>query len=127
VAGARKRTPEQVDAVAQGRVWTGAQALQHGLVDRLGSYRDALDSAARRGRLAQADSGQFRITYLDRQPERLQQLLDLLGGSVRQQLQEAVAGGALAAVPPTEMLWAADLLRQRQPYALTLHCLCTDP
>ncbi|MBN8493108.1 MAG: signal peptide peptidase SppA [Burkholderiales bacterium] len=127
VAGARKRTPEQVDAVAQGRVWTGAQALQHGLVDRLGSYRDALESAARRGRLAEADSGQFRVTYLDRRPERLQQVLDLLGGSVRQQLQQALAGGTLAAVPPTELLWAADLLRQRQPFVLTLHCLCADP
>lgn len=127
VAGARKRTPEQVDAVAQGRVWTGAQALQHGLVDRLGSYRDALESAARRGRLAEADSGQFRVTYLDRRPERLQQVLDLLGGSVRQQLQQALTGGTLAAVPPTELLWAADLLRQRQPFVLTLHCLCADP
>lgn len=127
VASARKRTPEQVDAVAQGRVWTGAQALQHGLVDRLGSYRDALESAARRGRLAEADSGQFRVTYLDRRPERLQQVLDLLGGSVRQQLQQALTGGTLAAAPPTELLWAADLLRQRQPFALTLHCLCTDP
>ena len=127
VAGARKRTPEQVDAVAQGRVWTGAQALQHGLVDRLGSYRDALESAARRGRLPEADSGQFRVTYLDRRPERLQQVLDLLGGSVRQQLQEALAGAPLAAVPPTELLWAADVLRQRQPFALALHCLCADP
>jgi ClpP class serine protease len=33
----RKMTPEQVEAVAQGRVWTGNQALKNGLVDRLGS------------------------------------------------------------------------------------------
>ena len=36
----------EIDAVAQGRVWTGAQALERGLVDRVGSYRDALQAAA---------------------------------------------------------------------------------
>ncbi|HEU4373892.1 MAG TPA: signal peptide peptidase SppA, partial [Telluria sp.] len=41
-AAARKTTPEKIDAVAQGRVWTGVQAKERGLVDRLGSYRDAL-------------------------------------------------------------------------------------
>ena len=45
-AAARKTTPEKIDAVGQGRVWTGAQAKERGLVDRLGSYRDALESAA---------------------------------------------------------------------------------
>eukprot|EP01122_Echinamoeba_exundans_P013229 TRINITY_DN5737_c0_g1_i1.p1 TRINITY_DN5737_c0_g1~~TRINITY_DN5737_c0_g1_i1.p1 ORF type:complete len:716 (-),score=163.23 TRINITY_DN5737_c0_g1_i1:6-2153(-) len=33
----RKMTPEQVEAVAQGRVWTGSQAVKNGLVDQLGS------------------------------------------------------------------------------------------
>src|SRR6185369_4680992 len=37
-AQARKTTPEKIDAVAQGRVWTGAQALERGLVDRLGGF-----------------------------------------------------------------------------------------
>ena len=79
---ARKSTPAQIDAVAQGRVWTGAQALERGLVDRLGSYGDALQAAALRGKLPGADRGDYRITYLEREPGRLQQLLDLLGGSV---------------------------------------------
>jgi len=128
VAQARRRTPEQVDAVAQGRVWTGTQALQHGLVDRLGSYRDALDAAARRGRLADAEGGGYRVTYLDRQPERLQQVLDLLGGGAGLPWLQALGlAPALAAVPPAELAWAAALLSQRQPYALALHCLCADP
>ena len=41
-AQARKTTPDKIDAVAQGRVWSGAQALERGLVDRLGRYGDAL-------------------------------------------------------------------------------------
>ena len=39
-------TPEQVDAVGQGRVWTGADALEIGLVDKLGSLDDAVAKAA---------------------------------------------------------------------------------
>jgi len=42
VAEGRKLTKEQVDAVGQGRVWTGEQALSHKLVDELGGLRQAL-------------------------------------------------------------------------------------
>ncbi|RYZ03426.1 MAG: signal peptide peptidase SppA [Myxococcales bacterium] len=45
VADGRKLTKEQVDAVGQGRVWTGEQALQHKLVDELGGLRQALAAA----------------------------------------------------------------------------------
>jgi protease-4 len=46
VAQARKKDVEAVDAVARGRVWAGKDALAHGLVDRLGSYDDAIELAA---------------------------------------------------------------------------------
>ena len=45
VAEGRKLTKEQVDAVGQGRVWTGEQALAHKLVDELGGLRQALAAA----------------------------------------------------------------------------------
>lgn len=45
VAQGRKMTKEQVDQVGQGRVWTGQQAMQHGLVDRMGGMRQALEAA----------------------------------------------------------------------------------
>jgi protease-4 len=35
VAQARKTTPEKIDPIAQGRVWSGAQALERGLIDRM--------------------------------------------------------------------------------------------
>jgi protease-4 len=41
-AQARETTPEKIDAVAQGRVWTGRQAKQLGLVDELGGLRRAI-------------------------------------------------------------------------------------
>ncbi len=45
VAEGRKLTKAQVDAVGQGRVWTGEQALAHKLVDELGGLRQALAAA----------------------------------------------------------------------------------
>jgi protease IV len=51
VAAARKKTPAQVDAIAQGRVWAGGTARQLGLVDRTGGMNDALAEAARRAGL----------------------------------------------------------------------------
>ena len=47
VAVGRKMSFEQVDAIAQGRVWTGAEALEKGLVDELGGLDDAVKYAAK--------------------------------------------------------------------------------
>jgi protease IV len=51
VATARGKSFDDIDAVAQGRVWAGADAAQHGLVDHLGSYKDALNAAAKLAKL----------------------------------------------------------------------------
>lgn len=45
VAAGRKLTVEAVDAIARGRVWTGADALERGLVDELGGLRTAITKA----------------------------------------------------------------------------------
>lgn len=47
VAAGRNMTTEAVEAVARGRVWTGAQALEQGLVDELGGFWDAVNAAKR--------------------------------------------------------------------------------
>jgi protease-4 len=51
VAAGRRKTPAQVDTIAQGRVWAGADAQRLGLVDQLGSFNDAVKAAARRAKL----------------------------------------------------------------------------
>lgn len=60
VASYRNRTPEQIDAVARGRVWTGSDALERGLVDRLGDLDDAIASAAE---LAGLEPDGYEIDY----------------------------------------------------------------
>jgi protease IV len=47
VAKARKRRPEEIDSLAQGRVWTGADAKAAGIVDDLGNVDDAIAEAAK--------------------------------------------------------------------------------
>ncbi|MEX8546177.1 MAG: signal peptide peptidase SppA [Mucilaginibacter sp.] len=51
VATGRKKSQKYIDSIGQGRVWTGAQALKIGLVDRLGSIDDAIHSAAVKAKL----------------------------------------------------------------------------
>jgi protease-4 len=56
VAEGRKLPREKVEAAAGGRVWTGRQALERALVDRVGSLGDAVALAAQRAGIARADA-----------------------------------------------------------------------
>lgn len=51
VGEARNMTPEQVDSIAQGRVWIASQAQELGLVDKLGNKQDAIKAAAELAKL----------------------------------------------------------------------------
>lgn len=59
VAEGREMPVEAVRTVAEGRVWSGKQALERGLVDRLGGLDTAVERAAE---LAQLDAGSYRVT-----------------------------------------------------------------
>lgn len=55
VAAGRGMSYEEVDSLAQGRVWTGRQALENGLVDKLGDYYAAIDMAKHMAGIPAAD------------------------------------------------------------------------
>jgi protease-4 len=61
-AQGRNTTPERIDAIAQGRVWTGRQAKEIGLVDELGGLERAISIAKQRAKIPQ-DSGVEIVTY----------------------------------------------------------------
>ena len=63
VAQARGKTPQEVDAIAQGRVWSGAQAKERGLVDKLGGLGDAIAAAASRAKLGD----DYSVRYVERE------------------------------------------------------------
>lgn len=53
VADGRHMSWEEVDALAQGRVWTGQEALEKGLVDEIGSLRESIAYAAKEQKLSE--------------------------------------------------------------------------
>jgi len=65
VAAGRNQSVEAIDAVAQGRVWSGAQALERGLVDELGGLDDALAHAAT---LVELGEDEYRVRYIEKAP-----------------------------------------------------------
>jgi len=78
VARARGKTPEQVDAIAQGRVWAGGPARQIGLVDQFGGLDDALAWTAQKAGLKQ---GEWHAKYLGSGTDAYHSLLQMLVGS----------------------------------------------
>ncbi|MDP3669749.1 MAG: signal peptide peptidase SppA [Telluria sp.] len=131
VAQARKSTPQKIDEVGQGRVWTGQQAQERGLVDTLGSYRDALNSAAKRASL-KAD---YRVAYIEHDTTRLERFFELLGVSAAQAMHFEVKLGLLPSVLPAgavadvsrDLAWLTDLAAARKPFAAVTHCMCGSP
>ncbi len=130
-ASARHRTPAQIDAVAQGRIWTGAQALEHGLVDRLGRFDDALQAAARRAGLA---AGDWRTVYVEGSRGRLDRWLGRWLPALQADraepadLTSALAWpAALLAEGADELVDLLSVLQSTPPGAGMAHCLCGDP
>lgn len=79
VAEARSKPVEAVDAVARGRVWSGAQAKERGLVDAFGGLKDAVADAAGRARLGAADA--YRVRYIEKAASPFAQFLGGFAGS----------------------------------------------
>jgi len=125
VADARKKTVEQVDAVAQGRVWAGAEAHDLGLVDELGGFERAIELA---DELAGLD-GDYTLDY----PEARGGIGDMLGLRIRTALAAVIVPllpeSALSRLPAalTPLLEHAErLARLADPRNLYAYCLaCT--
>ena len=78
VAAARGKSVEQVDKVARGRVWSGAQAKERGLVDEMGNLGQAITDAAGRAELEQ---DKYQVVYVDKPATPFAQFLTGLAGS----------------------------------------------
>ena len=130
-AAARKTTPAKIDEVAQGRVWTGLQAQERGLVDTIGSYGDALRSAAKRAKLGD----DYRVAYLERDATGVERFLQMFGASastaitiqVKLGLLPSLAENPALAQASKELAWLADLNVARSPFQAITHCMCTTP
>jgi len=99
VANGRDLPLERVQEIAKGRVWTGAQAKEIGLVDELGGIMTAIDAAKR---LAEIDADEdVRIKIFPRQKSIEDQINDLLTGSA-QMAQDVKTLQEITALPEVQ-------------------------
>jgi protease-4 len=123
VATGRKKTREQVDGVAQGRVWAGSDAHRLGLVDQLGTFNDAVKAAARRAKVSV-----YATQFIEPELTWTEQLLMQLRSRVAALVLHATPGErALAQLaqrldPVTRE--AEQLARFSAPNRLYAHCFC---
>jgi protease-4 len=135
VSGGRKMTRDQVDAIAQGRVWSGRDAKRLGLVDNLGSLDDAVNAAAKRAKLV---DGKWSRDYLEPEKNFAQQLVSSVRAWAARALLQGVDLGlsgvdteALAALQAVRREFSPverEMLRLRAgavPGRLYAHCFCT--
>ena len=78
VADGRQMTTENVDEIAQGRVWTGAKALELGLVDEIGGLDEAIQAAAELAAITD-----YEIWRVEPEASRQQQILKALTAEIR--------------------------------------------
>ncbi|MDR7335260.1 signal peptide peptidase SppA [Roseateles asaccharophilus] len=134
-AQARKSTPEKIDAVAQGRVWTGAQAKERGLIDRLGSLDDAVQTAVKLAKLEVKDGDKPPLAYVEREVSRKERLLaslaDVVAPPLAQSIGQTLGLDALPAPVVEELAALKELARLsaqgRWDRSAAAHCLCGVP
>ncbi len=126
VGEGRKKSVEDVDKIAQGRVWAGVDAQRIGLVDHLGGLKDATDAAAKLAELG-AD---YDVEYIESELSLREQLL-------MQLRSEAVRVGQMAGIiaPRSEVERVLDpvlaqaraIAELNDPRGLYAYCWCKEP
>ena len=100
VAASRHKTPQQVDQIAQGRVWDGGTARQIGLVDGFGGMTEAIAKAAELAKLGD----QRGIRYLEPRPSFRDELVRTLSSEDSDDSAVPADAFAMLAVKPQQQL-----------------------
>ncbi len=115
VANGRNMTKEDVDRIGQGRVWSGTQALEIGLIDGLGGLDDAIAKAAE---MAEIDS--YRINSLPVQKEPLQQLIEDMTGQSSSVVLKYYLGDDYKYVSMFQDIENRDIIQARLPIGMNI-------
>lgn len=108
-ATGRQMTTAQIKAIAEGRVWSGKQAIEIGLVDALGGTDDAIAAAADRAGLANYDI----VTYPELTDD-LTKMIEALSGT------SAAERSLVHTLRHIEQMAASPSLQARMPYEITI-------
>ncbi|NJR71760.1 MAG: signal peptide peptidase SppA, partial [Gammaproteobacteria bacterium] len=140
-AAFRKTTPDKIDEVAQGRVWTGTQAKERNLIDRTGTFADAITAARSRAKLDEKS----RVAFIEAERSKLDMFIEQFGGAAIKTIAAKFASALDANAPPLssavasvanvnemkkieqDLVWLAEMTANNKsgiPFAVVAHCLC---
>jgi len=115
VSEGRGLTFEQVDAIGQGRVWTGENALRLGLVDKLGDLNDAIKIAKE-----MAGLDRYRVVNLPKQKDPFEEILEGFSSKVKFSIIENELGDAAKYYKTLQSLKGQSGVMARLPYGLEI-------
>lgn len=116
VAEGRKMSKADVDSIAQGRVWTGADAKRLKLVDEFGGLERAIELAAQKAKL-----DNYRILELPFVKDPLEKILDKLSGKPKEAAIEAVLGESYKYYKQVERVRNMRNYQTRMPYEIDMY------
>jgi protease-4 len=115
VANGRHKTPEFIDNIGQGRVWTGAEAIKIGLVDRLGNINDAVKSAAKKAGLKE-----YKLVDYPDQKDPLKELFDDSADKVRTYFTKQELGENYNYYQKMQSVLKTTGIQTRMPYEVVI-------
>jgi len=119
VATGRNMTVEQVDAVGQGRVWTGLDAKENGLVDEIGGLEDAIAEAKQLAGL-----GDYDVIKLPEQKDLFEQIMEDFTGQAAQLITDKTVGTDQKIqnmMKEIEFVKNMSGIQARMPYSIRIH------
>lgn len=115
-AQGRNMSIEDLKAVASGRVWTGAQAKENGLVDVLGSYNDAVELAANAANL----DGDYMISYYPALKTKWEELLGSMANEAEARIMKNKYGTMAEYVEKVKELESYKGIQARMPFEIEI-------
>ena len=123
VARGRNKSTQEVDAIAQGRVWAGVDAKRIGLVDHLGSFNDAVRAAAQRAKITDYSTKFIEPKLTWAQSLAINLRSQLVRGLVHLDPEQAALADLAQRLDPVTRQ-AAILARFSTPNRLYAYCFC---
>lgn len=115
VSDGRKKSPAYVDSIGQGRVWSGTQALQNGLVDRLGDIDNAIHSAAKMAKL-----DEYKVVSYPAQKEPLESLFGDTADQLKDYFTKLQLGDQYTYYSQLKSALSFTGIQARLPYTITI-------
>lgn len=115
VAEGRNMTKEDVDRIGQGRVWSGSQAIEIGLVDELGGLKEAIAKAAE---LAEIDN--YKLKSLPVQKDPIQQIIDDLTGQSSSVFMKYYMGEEYQYIQMIKDMENRNIIQARMPFEMNI-------